>query len=599
MAVQTKTETTPDKLLADFFKVFRGCRDKYVIHQLPYETTDAGKTKFSKVYYALKNPNYKKDGEDKAYAPVTIDDYRAHLNGEKGVAIEPLTVATNKKGGVINNACFYSVIDIDSYGKPGQFLHLIRRLYELGFKFAPCISKSKGLHLYFMFRKAEQASRAIDVMKKIISVFGLDYLYVDKNGKSKVEYFPMHTNEVPGENGKCVFLPYFNAGKKALNSFITPEGKPMGIAAALDLIKANYTSVEEIETTIKNLPYSDAPFCIQMIALTGLLGANGGRNDFLFHASVYLRRKFGKDNFWNELLELDRCLESPLQDEDYQGLQSTYESANNRDWNYSCTKSPQCNYCNKIECKKRQYSGTVKDNARENENTGADMMGPISRVMARTPYYIWEIAAPGKEPKDVKFNDVTEIYNQSTVQQKCLDQLGWAPLPIKPALWIQKLNDCMEGIEERQIAISAENDTSELSELNNLVMNYLTHRQIQNGAAYMIQVGQVFRKDDYFYFSTDGIKEFLRVEHYNLGRTNLREELMRFGCEEGEVEYETKAGVKKVIKCWKKKSDLELEEKLQFYDEVYAEDAERAATIELAKEKINGKQINDLDEDRF
>jgi hypothetical protein len=130
-------------------------------------------------------------------------------------------------------------------------------------------------------------------------------------------------------------------------------------------------------------------------------------------------------------------------------------------------------------------------------------------------------------------------------------------------------------------------------------MNYLTHRQIQNGAAYMIQVGQVYHKDGYFYFSTDGIKEFLRVEHYTLGRTNLREELMKFGCEEGEVTYTTKAGVTKVIKCWKKKEDSELEEKLQFYDEVYAEDAERAATIELAKEKINGKQINELDEDRF
>lgn len=597
MAVQTKTSS--DKLLADFYAVFRGNRNKYVVHQLPYETTEAGKTKFSKVYYALKNPNYKKEGTEKVLAPVSIEDYRDHLNGVKGVAIEPLTTAVNGKGKAVSNVCYYSVIDIDSYGKPGQFLHLIKRLYELGFKFTACISKSKGLHIYFMYKRFEEASRAIDAMKKIISVFGLDYLYTDKNGKSKVEYFPMHATEVPGDNGKCVFLPYFNAGKGALNKFISPEGKALSLESALDLIKANYTSVDEIETTIKNLPYSDAPFCIQMVALTGLLGANGGRNDFLFHASVYLKRKYGKDNFFDELLALDRCFESPLQDEDYAGVQSTYDSANEKDWNYSCRKSPQCNYCNKAECKKRQFSGLFKDNARENENTGADMMGPISRVMARTPYYIWEIAAPGKDPKDVKFSDITEIYNQATVQQKCLDQLGWAPLPIKPALWIQKLNDCMEGIEERQIQIAAENDTSELSELNNLVTNYLTHRQIQNGAAYMINVGQVYHADGYYYFSTEGIKEFLRVEHYTLGRTNLREELMKFGCEEGEVKYTTRAGKENVIKCWKKKEDAELANKLQFYEDIYTADAERAAAIELAKEKINGKQAEDLDEDRF
>lgn len=589
------SENNAEKLLADFYAIFHGNRDKFVIHQAPYEVTDNGKTKFSKVYYALKDP---KNKDNKEKLPVSIQDYRDHLKGIKGVAIEPLTNTTNKKGEVVRNVCFYSVIDIDSYGKPGQFIHLITRLYQLGFKFTACISKSKGLHIYFMYKRAEQAARAIEAMKKIISIFGLDYLYTDKNGKSKVEYFPMHATEVPGQDGKCVFLPYFNAENGALNKVVTVEGKTIGIADALELIKQNYTTVEEIEDTIKNLPYSDAPFCIQMVALTGLLGANGGRNEFLFHACVYLRRKFGKENFWDELLKLDSCFENPLQDEDMAGLKSTYDSANARDWAYSCKKSPQCEYCNKAECKKRQYSGTVKDNIRENENTGADMMGEISRVMARVPYYIWTIAAPGREPKDVRFDDISEIFNQSTVQQKCLDQLGWSPLPIKPALWIQKLNDCMEGIENRQITISAESDTSELSELDGLISNYLVHRQIQNGAAYMIQVGQVYHADGFFYFSTEGIKEFLRVEKYNCGRTNLREELIRFGCEEGTVQYTTKSGRVQMIKCWKKKEDESLLERLGFYDDVYAADADRAATIQLAKEKLS-KNEDDLDEDRF
>lgn len=584
-----------DKILSDFYAIFHGNRDKFVIHQTPYEVTENGKTKFSRVYYALKNP---KDKENKEKLPLSIQDYKDHLNGVKGVAIEPLTNTVNKKGEPVRNVCFYSVIDIDSYGKPGQFLHLIKRLYQLGFKFTACISKSKGLHIYFMYRKAEQASRAIEAMKKVINVFGLDYLYTDKNGKSKVEYFPMHSTEVPGQDGKCVFLPYFNVANGALNKVVTVDGKTVGLEDALELIKQNYTSVDEIEETVKNLPYADAPFCIQMVALTGLLGANGGRNEFLFHACVYLRRKFGKDNYWDELLKLDNCFENPLQDEDMAGLKSTYDSANARDWAYSCKKSPQCEYCNKAECKKRQYSGTVKDNIRENENTGADMMGEISRVMARVPYYIWSIAAPGREPKDVRFDDVSEIFNQSTVQQKCLDQLGWAPLPIKPALWIQKLNDCMEGIENRQIAISAESDTSELNELDTLISNYLVHRQIQNGAAYMINVGQVFHSDGFYYFSTEGIKEFLRVERYNTGRTNLREELIRYGCEEGTVQYTTRSGKVQTIKCWKKKEDSSLLERLDFYEEVYSADADRAATIQLAKDKLS-KAEDELDEDRF
>lgn len=584
-----------EKLLKDFYAVFHGARDKYVVHQPPYEKTESGKTKFSKVYYALT------DKDTKQKKPVTVDDYKDHLNGKRGIAIEPLTVGVNKKGETVRNVCYYAVIDIDSYGKPGQFLHLINRMYELGFKFTACMSKSKGLHIYFMFKRFEQAGRAINAIQKIIKVFGLDYLYCDKNGKSKVEYFPMHATEVPGDNGKCVFLPYFGAGTQegALNKMITTSGKPVELDEALDLIKQNYTSVDEIEETLKNLPYSDAPYCIQMVALTGLLGANGGRNEFLFHACVYLKRKYGKDNFWDELLALDRCMENPLQDEDEAGLQSTYESANSKDWSYSCRKSPQCNYCNKAECKKRQYSGMYKDNSRENENTGADMMGQISRVKTKVPYYLWEIAAPGKEPRNVRFDDITELHNQTTVQQKCLDQLGWSPLPIKPALWIQKINDCMEGIEDREIEVAEESDTTELSELDTLMASYLTHRQIQNGAVYMIQIGQVYRDDEYFYFSTDGIKEFLRVQRFNLGRLNLREELLKFGCEDGSISYTMKSGTNRVIKCWKKKIDAKLMDKLEFYEEVYSQDAERAATIELAKNKINGKSEDDLDEDRF
>lgn len=588
-----------DKILSDFFNVFRGSRNKYVIHQPPYEKTENGKTKFSRVFYALENPRYKKDGEEPVKKALTIDDFKEHLKGEKGVAVEPLTTAVDSKGKTVRNVCFYSVIDIDSYRNPAQFVHLIKRMYELGLKFTACLSKSGGLHIYFMYKRYEPASSAIEVMKRVITVFGLDYIFCDNNGKSKVEYFPMHATENDDDNGKCVFLPYFGVASEqgALNKCLSINGKTISLSKAIESFKDNYTSVDEINEALDKLPYSDAPYCIQVIALTGLLGANGGRNEFLFHACVYLKRKFGKNEFWDELLELDRCMQSPLQDEDLAGVKSTYESANSKDWGYSCSKSPQCEYCNKSECKQREYSGRSKDNARDNENTGADMMGPISRVMTRVPYYLWEIAAPGKEPKEVRFDDITELHNQTTVQQKCLDQLGWAPLPIKPALWIQKINDCMEGIENRQIAVDAQSDTTGLSELDNLLSNYLTHRQIQNGAAYMVQVGQVFNSDGYLYFSTDGIKEFLRVERFNLGRTNLREELLRYGCEEGELHYTSKNGIGRVIKCWKKQIDDALEEKMVFYEDIYAQDIDRAATIELAKEKL--KSADDLDEDRF
>ena len=585
-----------EKLLRDFYAVFHGCRDKFVVHQPPFKQESTGKNKASRVFYALLNP---RDKQDKTKKPVSIEEYRMHLNGEQGCAIEPLCNVVNDEGTIVaRNMCYYGVIDIDVYSQPGMFLHLIRRMYAVGWKFTAYQSKSSGLHIYFMFKQAEPAAKVIELLQKIIKTYGLDMLYCNNKHKSKVEFFPMHATEVPGEDGKCVFLPYFNAASgKAMNRMITVDGTFVGIDKALECIKQNYTTVEEMNETFAKLPYSDAPFCIQMMALTGALNANAGRNNFYFHACVYFKKKFGKDyDYLPELLDLDDCMETPLQYEDMQGMKSTMDSANRKEWNYSCSKDPMCSYCNKKECRERQYSGTQKSNPQQNDNTGADMMGPISKVLARQPYYLWEIAAPGKEPKMVRFEDASELRNQLIVQTKCIDQLGWMPQQVKNNVWIDTLNHCMEGMDEREITVSAESDTTELNELHMLLVKYLTHRQVMNGAAYMINAGQVYKEGDKYYFNTEGIKDYLRIERYNLGRTNLREELIRFGCTEGSVTYSTKSGKEVTVRCWVKSGDDELETKLEYYDDMYEQDALRAAAIKLADKEDSNEDDGPYDE---
>ena len=348
---------------------------------------------------------------------------------------------------------------------------------------------------------------------------------------------------------------------------------------------------------LDSLPYSDAPFCVQMLALTGALGENSGRNKFLFHSCVYFKKKLGKDaDYFNDLLELDSCMESPLQEEDLQGIRDTYASANAKEWAYSCRHDPMCSYCNRKECKERKFTAIQNTNANKNEVTGAEMMGKISRVLARQPYYLWEIQAPGKEPRQVRFESASELRNQLDVQVKCIDQLGWMPQQVKANVWIDIVNSCMEGIDQREITVSAESDTTELNELHVLLVKYLTHRQVQNGAPYMVNAGQVYHDGGKYWFSTEGIKDFLRIERYTLGRTNLREELIRFGCEEGTLSYKTKGGRDMTIRCWVKDEDEELEERFAYYDDMYEQDALRAAAIKLA-EKEQGPDAGLSDED--
>ena len=578
--------------LKKMWTVFCCNRDKFVIHKPPF-TADGHKMKASRVCYALEHPE---NPSDKTKRKLTIDDFKAHLHGDYGVAVEPLR-DTSTDGKLQRNMCYYGIIDIDVYDT--DFVPLIRRMYGFGFKFAAVRSKSGGLHIYFIMHKATPAKDVRKALKLVVEKFGLDTIYSAK-GASKVEIFPMHDVETPGSDGKCVFLPYYNvAGEGTQNYMFGIDGKVINLIDALKLIEQNYTSAQEIEETAQALPYSDAPYCIQSIALNGALGKNDGRNKFLFHSCVYLKRKFGAQSDWYaELQKLDAMLASPLQDENPDELAATYKSAMSKDWSYSCRQEPMCTYCNKEACEARKFSGIVK-RSKDNDNTGADFLGPISRILARTPYYTWEIAPPGKAAKEVRFDNISELANQGTVQQKCWDQLGWAPLPIKPSLWVETVNTCMEGIEDRQIQISEESDTTELSELHSLIVGYLTHSQVQNGSEYMVNVGQVFCKDGMCWFTTEGIKRYLRVQKFNLGRTNLREELMRYGCREDVLQYTLPSGRTNSINCWVKEIDAELEGRKIYYDDVLTQDAERAKDLMLpSKQKIDFEEWQD-ESDRF
>lgn len=589
-----------DKLLRDFWSIFHGSREKYVVHEAPFKREDSGKLKASRVFYAMQNPF---DRNDKTKKAVTPEDYAAHLDGTRGCAVDPLCSDTID-GKVLRNVCYYGVIDIDVYGGTEKFLHLLTRMRQVGWRFTAFRSKSGGLHIYFMFRQAEKAADVTDMLRKIIKVYGLDILYTDSKHKSKVEYFPMHDTEVPGQDGKCVFLPYFGALSEdggAGNVMLAADGTDVGMEDAVEALKASYTTVEEMRETFGKLPYSDAPYCIQVLALTGALGANSGRNKFMFHSCVYFKKKYGAGaDYYKELLALDACMEAPLQYENEQELADTYASANSREWSYSCRQEPECSYCDRKECRERQHSGVQRSDSKQNDITGAEMMGPISKVLAKVPYYLWEIQAPGKEPKQVRFDSAAELRNQLDVQVKCMDQLGWMPQQVKNAVWIDIINSCMEGMENREIEVSAESDTTELNELHSLLVKYLTHRQIQNGAPYMVNAGQVYHDTEgkKFYFSTDGVKDYLRIERYTLGRTNLREELYGFGCSEGTLEYKTKSGRTMTIRCWVKDEDEETEERLAYYDDMYEQDALRAAAIQL-RDKNQGLATGDspYDED--
>jgi hypothetical protein len=540
--------------LDTFYGIFRGNTSFYVKHQAPF-TEHKGKLNAKWLGFAV-------DRKTKEPLPVTKDAYREHLNGGDGLAVAPLTDVKNKR-----NVCFYAVIDIDVYDV--NYRWLVHRLYELGFKFAAFLSKSGGLHIYFFFMEPEPGDKVIEALAKVVEVFGLDRLYTSDKGKSKVEIFPKQSVYVSEtDKGSCLFLPFYNSAKKdeCHNKMLSAEGKLLGIKKALPVINGMFTSVREIEETLSGLPYSDAPFCIQMILLTGALTENSGRNDFLFTAALYLKLKLGKD-FKNEFEGMNNCLEAPLGQKDVDRI---YKSVTEQDWQIwgRCKKAPMCEYCDRKLCKKRKFGiGRDKDNYVSNIE-----FGKIVRVLAGDPYYLWDARLAGNEEyTPVRIDGEADLLNQKVVQRACIRYLNQTPITIKMIAWEAKVNECLALLEDIKVARGT--DTSNTAVLRKCFLRFLTHQQKENGQPYVVTVGRVYREEGVngatYYFESDGLQKYLAAENIQLRGINLREQLLAYGCTEGEVSYTTSSGVIKTIACWKRVEDDELRELGMFFEDVY------------------------------
>ena len=572
-------------VLNAFYGVFRGNTLFYTKHQAPFRLEE-GKKKAKWCGFAVytKRTPPPKGKEEGDFIPVTIDHYREHLNGGDGLAISPITNVEDKNGSVIKrNVCYFAAIDIDVYDV--NFKWLVQRLYLYGFQFVAALSKSGGLHLYFFFNEAEPADKVIETLSRIVEVFGLNRLFVNAKQKSKVEIFPKQASFIPGDrNANCLFLPFYNIANKdkCTNKVLNTEGTLIGITKALSVIESMFTSIKEINDVIDKLPFNDAPYCIQMILLTGALAENDGRNNFLFSAAIYLKKKY-RDGFYDMLEEMNNCLEAPLENKD---ITSIYTSVTEGGYdNYSCKRSPCSDYCDKSLCKLREF-GPNRDKG--NHFTGADCWGQLTRYdtgEGKEPYYKWEVrVAEGEDFKVVQIDSHKDLLNQSVVQQNCLRDLNWVPFRVKENDWVAIIRKVHIGINERTIKVPQSADTTEMSMLRESFMRFLTHRQVQkNGQPYMVRLNQVYYTDGDYYFTTSGVLKYLNFERCSLGRTNLREWLLKQKCiENAELHYETTAGEIKVIKCWKKPETEELLSMNSFYEDIYEDDADI-----LQKNKLN------------
>lgn len=506
-----------------FFLLFRGKNNTYVRNELPKVKPNEGE----KIKTKITNNTGTVDKELLSH----------HLSGDFGVGICPV----NAEG-----KCYFGVIDIDMYKpKIKRVLHFIKE-YQL--PLLPFRSKSGGLHVYLILTKPVSAKTMRETLNNISYYFSLDMLY----GKGKVEVFPKQ-DKAEGF-GSSITLPYFNC-ENPYTYLLDLDGNQVEFKDALEYIQKHLTTIEAVKDALEKLPYNDAPPCIQRILLSEEVGGEDtGRNNFLFSFAVYAKKKYGA-GFESYVEAINSSFESPLEGA---VVDQTCASVRDNEYIYKCKDIPCNGFCNKTECKKREF-GLGRD---KGHFTGVDY-GQLFRYMTAEPYYIWKLRLQGQEQwKDVVFKDEGYLLDQKNFAKMCVRYLNQAPMQVSNNDWYSILNSVLPNIQN--VEVKQESDTSGLSIVRNAFILYLANKQTRRDTPYQVRGGLCYRKVENgkakFFFTAQGFTKYLQNQKINFDMALMRETLKQFGAIEDILVYTNSFGEEMRFPCWSKEEDESINE---------------------------------------
>lgn len=420
---------------------------------------------------------------------LTIEEYKQHLKGQKGIGVVPINEQSK---------CRFAVIDIDIYDMDlSMYLEAIERNK---FPIVPFKSKSGGLHLYVFFKEEVPATSAIDIMRKFAFYLSIDKLVKNKKNTT-VEVYPKQSKLAKGDVGSWINLPYFNAEKTT--SFAVKGGNSLTLTDALIFIKEKETTLIDVDNFLSNLEYSDAPPCLQLIYILNPLREGSGRNNYLFSFGVYLKKK-DEEFFEQNLKGINEGLKNPIDQKEVDVTITA--SLKRKEYLYKCSDSPCVDFCNKKECRMREF-GIGK-----NEGYFSSVeCGQLYQFRTAQPYYEWEVKLQGQEVfKSLRFKSEEEVIKQDTFLKLCMRELHELPSKLKQTEWFNKVNQALKEI--KIIDVHKDDDTSPMIILRNLIIDFLTGRAKAESKDQIV-VKRVFysKPDKEYWFRLKDLNEYLYV----------------------------------------------------------------------------------------
>jgi hypothetical protein len=446
-------------MVDEFIKLFTGYRGDFGIADMSRTSLDSDKNKIK--------PNYEWAGR-----PLSINDYKDHLQGKISIGVQPCT---------LNKTAQFGCIDIDppNYGefKIEKYLGLFAQ-YKL--PLVPILSKSGGLHCYIFLKEPIPAIDLIDGLKAFLLPLGL---------KPTTEIFPKQKELKEDEKGDTkpgnfINLPYYNNGESARYALDKNNSK-LDLLSFIKVAEESRISKEDlqklVEETHRNIltgadpEFDDGPPCLALCSKTKL---DDGRDRFMYNYMVFAKKKY-KDKWPDQVSKANyNYLEDPW---DKTKLDSKIAAWRKDTAGHTCYEDPIKDRCMRGVCYSRPF-GVKSD--------GISVFPDITDfqiIKYVEPEYRFQVVMPSDDKVEVIVANTKLMTTQKEVLNLIWEQTGVYFEPLKPKDYRAKLNEWRNGCE----TIYPPKGTQIADRLHDELYQYCINGpqakqrgQIKNGACY-------------------------------------------------------------------------------------------------------------------
>ena len=427
---------------------------------------------------------------------VTKKMWQDHLNGiEPSLGIIPINE---------ENKCRWCCIDIDSYA---GFDHkgLINKIKSLNLPLITFRSKSGGAHV-FLFTTTEVDAELI--RNKLVSIGAV-------LGYGSSEVFPKQIElKSKDDTGNFLNLPYFNCKNTTRYAFLeNGEAATLdGFFGAYERNKITPEQLEQLEIKRIDSEYKDGPPCIEVLASDGI--PEGGRDNALFHYTVYAKKKWPSE--WKNKIILfnEKAMNPPLDDASVERIKEQHDK---KDWGYKCKDEPMCSFCDKQLCRTRKYG------------IGGEAIFPVlsdlQKIELDEPYYYVNV-----DGERVKLDNVETLLEQRLFQRAVTKQINKRPPKISPKEFGTYTDTLLADIEK----VPAPTGSSKIDQLGEHLEEFCTNRSSDSTTKDDIIRGNVYTEHGKHHFIFSKFYHGFLIKRKWDEKSQLTQQMLKehFGCKE-------------------------------------------------------------------